>query len=317
MLRDLWFDSMPGAIKEFMLGDVDIVHSTTFCAPNFKNKKKKLIATIYDLTVLTHPECHEEVNIKMCTKGINDTVKFAEEIIAISEHTKRDLIEILKIPEEMITVTPLASDASYMPIIDSEKLERVRKQYKLPKNFILFIGSLEPRKNVKTLIRAFAGLPEKLRKEFCLVIAGAKGWLNSDIPQIVNDLKIKEKVFFTGYIENEDISTVYSLATVFVYPSLYEGFGLPILEAMSCGVPTITSNTSSMPEVASDAALLINPLNVDELIAALEKVLHSENLRNEMRVKGLKRAREFSWEKCARETLAVYNRVNKKPRRHS
>lgn len=316
MLRDLWFGSMPETIKEFMLGDVDIVHSTTFCAPKFKNKKKKLIVTIYDLTVLTHPECHEEANIKMCTKGINDTVRYADEIIAISEHTKKDLMEILKVPDEMITVTPLAADTSYMPISDSEKLVRVREQYKLPKKFILFVGSLEPRKNVKTLIRAFAGLSEELRKDYYLVIAGAKGWLNSDIPKIVTDLKIEEKVFFTGYIANEDISTVYSLATIFVYPSLYEGFGLPILEAMSCGVPTITSNTSSMPEVAGDAALLINPLDVDELVAALERLLYSDGIQNRMREQGLKRAGEFSWEKCARETLAVYHKVNKKPKRH-
>lgn len=149
MLRKLWFDLMPETVKEFMLGNVDIVHSTTFCAPNFKSKKKKLIVTIYDLTVLTHPECHEEFNIRMCTNGINDAANFAEEIIAISEYTKKDLMEILKIPEEMITVTPLAADTSYMPVIDSDQLARVREKYKLPGKFVLFVGSLEPRKNVK------------------------------------------------------------------------------------------------------------------------------------------------------------------------
>lgn len=308
LMHKIWFDMKSSALKEYMLGNVDVVHSTTFCAPKLKGKRKRLVVTIYDLTVLTHPECHTAENIRVCTKGINDTVKYADEIIAISEYTKQDILNILKVPEERVTVTHLAADSTYRQIKESETLERVRRVYKLPEKFVLFIGSLEPRKNIRTLIYAYARLPERFRKEFPLVIAGAKGWLNSDISQVVRDLHLEGKVLFPGFIDKEDISAIYSLATVFVYPSLYEGFGLPILEAMACATPVITSNTSSMPEVAGDAAKLICPNDVDGLTAALEDILDNEALRDEMRAKGLKRATNFSWDKCAKETIAVYKK---------
>src|SRR3972149_10010834 len=159
----------------------------------------------------------------------------------------------------MMTVTHLAAGPEYHEIKDPPALDVVRKKYTLPRNYILFVGSLEPRKNVKTLLRSYASLSETVKREFSLVIAGAKGWLNSDIPGIVKELGIEKTTLFPGYIEKEDMSAVYSAASVFVFPSLYEGFGLPILEAFACGTPVITSNTSSMPEVAGDAAVLVDP----------------------------------------------------------
>jgi len=302
---------------ESMLGPVDIVHSTTFCAPRFKDAKKRLVVTIYDLTVITHPECHKKLNIQHCKKGILDAVKYADAIIAISEHTKKDLVNIAGAPEELVTVTPLAADPDLMPVIDKETREKVRRKYKLPENYILFLGSLEPRKNIAALIKAYAGLPESYKKKHHLVIAGARGWLNSPVHDTIKKLGLMDKTNFPGYVDRLDLSALYSMADCFVYPSLYEGFGLPVLEAMACGAPVITSNTSSMPEVAGSAALLINPLDEGELTTVLEKILGSKPLREEMRKKGFIQAKKFSWERCAAETLEVYKKVYKNPRRVS
>jgi len=301
--------------KEEMLGDVDIVHSTTFCAPRFKDQKKRLIVTIYDLTVITHPECHQRLNIMHCKKGIEDAVKYADAIIAISEHTKKDLINIAGAPEELVTVTPLAPDPDLKPITDKKALNKVRQRYKLPENYILFLGSLEPRKNVATLIKAYAGLPEGLKQKHHLVIAGAKGWLNSPVHDTLKELGLMERTTFTGYVDRCDLSALYSMARCFVYPSLYEGFGLPVLEAMACGTPVITSNTSSMPEVSGTAARLIDPLDAGQLSATLEETLDSKTIREEMRKKGFIQVKKFSWELCAAETLEVYKKVYENPKR--
>lgn len=303
----------PASFREYMLGglDADVVHSCTFCVPRFRDRRKKLVVTIYDLTVITNPECHKKANIRHCTAGAKDAIKYADSIIAISEHTKRDLIERLGAPPELITVTQLAAGEDYYEVTDADKRRRARERYKLPENYILFVGSLEPRKNVKTLFKAYSQMKESYKKEFPLVIAGGRGWLNSDVPEMVKALGIEERVKFAGYIENADIAAVYSQAAAFAYPSLYEGFGLPILEAMQCGAPVITSNTSSMPEVAGDAAVLVVPTDAEELAAALESVLADEAKRVEMRRKGLERASRFSWERCARESLEVYKKVVK------
>ena len=318
LFRYIKVPGMGATFKEYMLGniDADIFHNNTFCVPRFRDKKKKVVVTVYDLSVLTNPECHKKMNIKHCLGGIRDAIKYADAIIAISEHTKSDLINYLNAPEDLITVTHLAAGPEYHEVRDPAALAFVRARYSLPENYVLFVGSLEPRKNIKTLLKAYSVVPARLRKDFPLVIAGAKGWLNSDIPSLVEGLGMKESVRFTGYIDGHDISAVYSGASVFAYPSLYEGFGLPILEAMSCGAPVITSNTSSMPEVAGDAARLVDPLDTEELADALETVLDNENLRVEMKKKGLVRAASFSWDRCARETLEVYGKVAASPKRN-
>jgi len=300
---------------EEMLGDVDIVHSTTFCAPRFRDRKKRLVVTIYDLTVITHPECHKKLNIMHCKKGIKDAIRYADAIIAISEHTKKDLVEIAGAPEDLVTVTPLAADPDLGPEREKNTLDIVRKKYKLPGRYILFLGSLEPRKNVTTLIKAYAALPVGLKDEVRLVIAGARGWLNSPVHDTLEKLGLMERVTFTGYVDRNDLSALYSMAECFVYPSLYEGFGLPVLEAMACATPVVTSNTSSMPEVAGTAARLIDPLDEGQLTEALEEILGSSDLRKKMTAHGLEQAKKFSWERCARETLEVYRKVYENPRR--
>lgn len=311
LFRYMKAPGMGSTFREYMLGglDADIVHSNTFCVPRFRNKKKKVVVTVYDVSVLTHPKCHKKMNIKHCLGGIRDAIKYADAIIAISEHTKRDLIERLNAPEGLVTVTHLAAGEEYKEVKDEEKLKAVRERYGLPEDYILFVGSLEPRKNIKTLLKAYANMREGLKKDFPLVIAGGKGWMNSGIPGMVKDLKMEKSVRFAGYVDGADIAAVYSGASLFVYPSLYEGFGLPILEALACGAPVITSNTSSMPEVAGAAAVLVTPTDAEELTAAIEGVLEDEGKRARMRREGIERAALFSWERCAKETLEVYRKV--------
>jgi len=311
LMRYLWLPGMPRCLEEYMLGglDVDVVHSTTFSVPRFRDKRKKLVVTIYDLTVLTHPDCHKRINVDHCLGGIKDAIKYADAIIAISNHTKADLVNYLKAPEELITVVHLAAGAEFFEVKDAAILSAVRARYKLPERYILFLGSLEPRKNIKNLLKAYANLKEGTRKEYSLVIAGAMGWKNNDISQMIDELALADKVRFTGYIKSNDLSALYSSAALFVYPSLYEGFGLPILEAFACGCPVITSNVSSMPEVAGDAARLVSPLDVQDITIAMEEMLGDESLRNMMRMKGFERSAEFTWARCARETLKVYEKA--------
>jgi glycosyltransferase involved in cell wall biosynthesis len=309
MMRFIWKAEPWPLTREFLLGDVDLVHSTTFCVPGFRDGKKRLVVTVYDVSFITHPECHMQANIDHCLTGTREAVERADAIIAISKHTKKDLVEYFGAPEEKVTVTRLAAGGSFRRVEDANAAGEIRRKYGLPQGFVLFLGSLEPRKNVKTLFRAYSMLPKKARDKARLVIAGGKGWLNNDIKTQIEEFGISGQTCFTGYVAQEDLPAIYSMASVFVYPSLYEGFGLPILEAMGCGCPVITSNVSSMPEVAGDAGVLIDPFDAHALSKAIQEVLADEGLRARLSAAGIERAKQFSWEKTARETLEVYNKV--------
>jgi glycosyltransferase involved in cell wall biosynthesis len=295
--------------KEWLLGPVDVVHSTTFCVPRFRMRPKRLVVTIYDLSFITHPDLHLPANVAHCLAGTRLAIEHADAIIAISEHTRRDLIERLAAPAERITVTPLAHDASFVRVADPRRLAAVRKRYRLPEHFILFLGALEPRKNLPRLIEAYATLPAELRRDVKLVVAGMSGWLNDSVHGRVGELGLEKSVHFAGYVHADDLSAVYSLATTLAYPSLYEGFGLPVLEAMACGTPVLTSNVSSLPEVAGDAATLVDPLDVSSIASGLHGMLESPSLRAELAGRGRARAASFSWDRCARQTLEVYRRA--------
>lgn len=310
LLRILCNPFSPDYLREYFFGDEEILHCTNYATPHFRRKKKKIVTTIYDITVFTHPKCHKKLNVVFVRHYIKKAIKLADRIIAISNYTKEDLVQHMGVRPERIQVVHLATDAGYKPVEDKPLIDRVRQKYRLPEKYILFVGAIEPRKNIQTLIYAYARLHKRYREELGLVIAGAKGWQNKDIYQTVEKLEIDDRVVFPGYIAKEDMSALYSGATVFVYPSLYEGFGLPVLEAMSCGVPVITSNVSSLPEIAGDAARLVCPTDVDELIAVLEEVLDDEELRKQMRQKSIKRASLFSWDRCAKETLKIYESLS-------
>lgn len=308
-VQSFWRPEAPAIFKEWLLGPVDVVHSTTFCVPRFQLRPKRLVVTIYDLSFITHPEHHLPANVEHCLAGTRLAVEHADAIIAISDHTRRDLVERLGAPAERITVTPLAHDAGLARVNDPERLAAVQKRYGLPENFVLFLGALEPRKNLERLLEAYAVLPPGLRRDVHLVVAGGSGWLNDSIHARVAELGLEESVHFAGYIDGGDLAALYSLATVFAYPSLYEGFGLPVLEAMACGTPVLTSNVSSLPEVAGDAAILVTPTDIDSIAAGLRRLLESPALHAELATRGIAQAARFSWERCAEQTLAVYRRV--------
>ncbi|MCS6927334.1 MAG: glycosyltransferase family 4 protein [Candidatus Binatia bacterium] len=314
VLRALRHSRAPWFTKEWLLGRVDVVHSVSFSAPRLRSAHKRLVVTIHDLSFLTRPECHTQENIAHAVSGTRAAVAWADALIAISQHTRQDLIERVGAPPDRVVVTYLAPNPLCRRETDPAVLSSLRQRYRLPGAFILFVGSLEPRKNVARLLAAYAQLKATLRRDVHLVIAGGRGWLNDNIRPTVHDLGVAEQVHFLGYVPETDLPGLYSLAAVFAYPSLYEGFGLPVLEAMQCGTPVLTSNVSALPEVAGEAALLVTPTDVDDIAVGLARLLEDAALRAELSARGVARARLFSWERCAQETLAVYRQVYTGPR---
>jgi glycosyltransferase involved in cell wall biosynthesis len=231
----------------------------------------------------------------------------ADKIIAVSQSTKDDLITLYGIDSKKIKVIYSGVNEQFRQIkklkSTTPQLIRLKKRYNLPAKFILYFGTIEPRKNLIALIKAF----ELLRKKYSigLVLAGAKGWLYQDIFKAARESKYSRDIIFTGFIEERDKPYLYNLAEVFVYPSFFEGFGFPPLEAMACGVPTIVSVSSSLPEVIGQSALTVNPYHIDEITWAMEAILTNGDLRDWFVQKGLKQAKKFSWQKCAQETLRV------------
>jgi alpha-1,3-rhamnosyl/mannosyltransferase len=259
------------------------------------------IITICDLSFVRHPEWHPIDRVKCFEKYCLKQLSRAEAIITISEFSKKEILNLLTVDPAKIYVTPLGVDQSFTP--------GKKRMQGLPDRYILFLGNLEPRKNLPRLITAYQSLPQSLRRRYPLVIAGAKGWGIKEVKEILPSFQRDEKPIFTGYIPQSLLPCLYVGASLFVYPSLYEGFGLPVLEAMAFGVPIITSDSTSLPEVVGDAGVLIDPYDVDHLKEAMMELLKNEKERREMAEKGIARAKLFSWEKCARQTLNVYEKV--------
>lgn len=309
VLRVLRHSRAPGFTREWLLGPVDVVHSTSYSAPQFRNRRKRLVSTIYDLSFLTHPECHTPENIAHALKGTLDAIAWADALIAISEHTRGELIERLGVSPDRVVVTHLAPNPGCVRVDEPDRLAHVRAAYQLPPAFVLFLGSLEPRKNVLRLLSAYARLSSALRRDVHLVIAGGAGWKNSEVRPTVEELGLSDQVHFIGYVPEQDLPALYSLASVFAYPSLAEGFGLPVLEAMQCGTPVLTSNVSALPEVAGQAALFVCPTDSEAIAQGLTCLLEQSGLHAEYRTRGYEHVKQFSWDRCARETLAVYRKV--------
>lgn len=304
---------LPYIIKK---SKIDILHVPLHwplqITPFFFNFNIKKVLTIHDLTPLLFPETHTKENLKWWVSSLNLIKNRTDVLIADSLHTKNDCINYLNIPAKKIKVIHLAADSIFKSYEDKEEiLGDLKRKYCLKSSFILFVGTLEKRKNIPNLIRAF----HKLKKrgiEHKLIIIGGKGWKYDDIFNTVNELNLKKDVLFMGYVPNEDLVKFYNAADLFVYPSLYEGFGLPPLEAMACGCPVITSNTSSLPEVVGDAGITIDPHNCNALADAMYEILTKDSLRLKLSDKSLKRAKMFSWEKTARETWKIYEEVIEK-----
>jgi glycosyltransferase involved in cell wall biosynthesis len=295
------------AVQPFALRKerVDLLHALAFVTPLFSPCPS--VVTIYDLSFLLYPESFKRSKRSYLGLFTRFSVRRARRIIAISESTKRDVVRLLGVPPEKVETVYCGLDEAFHPLAE-DQVAAFRSKRGLPERFILFVGTIEPRKNVTRLIEAFADL----RFAICdlrLVIGGAKGWFYQDVFARVRELGLEGEVMFPGYIPVSELPLWYNAAELFVYPSLYEGFGLPPLEAMACGTPVVVANTSSLPEVVGEAGLTVDPLDVKGLAEAIRWVLDDEALRQEMRERGLQRGHGFSWTKTAQETVQVYRRA--------
>ena len=284
--------------------EADIVHSTDFVLPVSKNKPS--IITIHDLAFRRFPSFYTFKNRTYMNSMAKFSAKRADKIITYSDSTKKDVIKFLSIDEKKISVIPLGVEDKFKPASE-EEIKKIKADLGLPDNYIITLGTLQPRKNLEALIDAFARLKKDKAIPHKLVIVGEKGWNNEKLLTKLAGLDIAEDIVLTGFIEDNQLPSLYSGATALVYPSLYEGFGLPVLEAMACGVPVACSNTSSLPEIAGEAALLFDPTDVDQIYSSIQKLLLDEKLRKTLGEAGIKRARQFTWEKTAKQTLSLYN----------
>jgi glycosyltransferase involved in cell wall biosynthesis len=269
----------------------------------------KIVGTIHDLTTIIYPEFHKRTVIRHHDKIFNYFKKKASLVIAVSENTKIDVMKYLHIPEKKIRVIYHGVGDEFRKIEEIKILKSRLRGIGIDYPYILYLGTLEPRKNVERLIEAFIQLKKGKQINEKLVISGMQGWDYQSILDKVASSGIEREIIFTGFVPSESLPFLYNGASAFVYPSFYEGFGLPVLEAMACGVPVVTSNVSSLPEVAGDAAMLINPYSVDELANGINRILSDEDLRNGCIAKGIERAKSFTWERCALETLKAFNEV--------
>jgi glycosyltransferase involved in cell wall biosynthesis len=266
----------------------------------------KYIAGILDVIGFVRPETFTPKMRMWQHIFVANAVKIADSIITISESTKRDLLTLYPYDASRIHVTPLSVDEEFKPKHTTAAVLRVRERYSLPKQFILYVGTIEPRKNVAGIARAFSRLTPQLRHRYPLVIAGAKGWYADSILEQIHSLGISEDIRLVGFVDAEDLAPLIALAKLFVFPSLYEGFGYPPLEAMASGVPVITSTTSSLPEVVGDAGILVDPTDHENMSIAMKRVLTDKKLHASLQRRGLRRAKTFSWKRTAEETLAVF-----------
>lgn len=269
----------------------------------------KKIATIHDLIPYIMPETVGKGYLLKFLRDVPKVIELCDSLITVSEWSKRDILKFFPIDKDKIYVTPLAADDKYKPLDKEKCRDFLEKQYNINKPFILYIGGFSPRKNVKLLITAFSKIYKELSKEYNLVIVGATRDQGQYLSEFSNNLELAAKIIFTGFAPEEHLPILYNGCDVFVYPSLYEGFGLPPLEAMNCGAPVITSNTTSIPEVVGNAGILINPYDENELMEALKELLNNDKLKEDYGKKGLERAVNFSWLKTAEKTLEIYKNL--------
>lgn len=281
--------------------------------PNFMRYPLALgepsILVVHDLAFKLFPDFIEAKNLKDLENNLGRSIRRASAVVAVSENTKRDIIKFYGTPDEKISVVPPAIDHEHFRPRSEEEIVAVRKKYGLPENYVLYTGTLEPRKNVVGILDAYRQLPEELREKHALVLAGGKGWRDDAIQNHLGELKQKHQIFLPGYIDDTDLPALYSGASAFVFPTFYEGFGIPPLEAMACGVPVVTSGNSSLPEVIGEAGLTADPHDPAQIGAQVQKVLTDPSLANQLKESGLARAKEFTWDSSAREILKVVKQV--------
>jgi glycosyltransferase involved in cell wall biosynthesis len=284
----------------------DVAHFTNGMMPI--GSPVSTIVTIHDMSLRLYPRCHPVRRLLLNRPLMRVAIRQAASIVTVSDSARRDLLRLHGLAADRVSVVHEAASPVFRPITDRGWLDRVRSKYGLPERFVLYVGTIEPRKNLSRLVDAFA---QARRRGIAhhLVCVGPYGWSSRDLSGRIDRLGITGAVHFTGYASFDDLPAIYNLAEFFAFPSLYEGFGLPVVEAMASGLPVITSNTSSLAEIAGTAAITVDPTDTDAIADAIVNVASDEALRADLALRGLRRARAFSWTQTAKEMLAVYHRA--------
>ena len=303
-LRIGWMQMLAARVLEDIRADV--AHFTNGMLPLGTGAAR--VVTIHDMSLTLFPRCHPLRRLVINRPLLSVAARVADEVVTVSHSARRDLLRLHGIPAERVTVAHEAAGPGFVPITDRGRRARIRARYGLPQRFVLYVGAIEPRKNLPRLMDAFAearrqGIPHDL------VCVGPYGWSSRDLYEHIDRLGLRRAVHFTGYVPVDDLPVIYNLAELFVFPSIYEGFGLPVVEAMACGTPVITATTSSLEEIAAGAAEMVDPHDTEALTEALVRVSSNPDLRLILSDLGLKRAREFSWARTAREMLGIYSRA--------
>jgi glycosyltransferase involved in cell wall biosynthesis len=286
---------------------LDLLHDPTGVCPLFLTGACKVV-TIHDVFPYIYPKTSTTLDWLIYRYWLPLALRRVDAVITDSQNSKIDILRHLPVNNEKITVIPAAASECYLPLPENE-VSPVLQRHGIQRPYILYVGSIEPRKNLMRLLQAYARL-RGAGQQWRLVIVGARNvWLSNPLIEVIQKLNLESWVQFTGYVSEEDLPALYNAADLFAFPSLYEGFGLPVLEAMACGTPVVTSHRSSLPEVTGDAAVLVDPYDIDAIATAMLKILTDPILAENLHARGMQRAKEFSWERTARETLAVYQKV--------
>lgn len=286
---------------------IDLYHGLAFAGPLAISIP--WLVTVYDLSFVRYPQLFNAANRIYLTWAVRQSARRANRLIAISTSTKRDLVEMFSAREEQVVVVYCGADPRFAPSQDKIKLAQFRQHHNLPDKIILHVGTIEPRKNIPRLLRAFARAKRAAHLPHRLVLVGARGWKYAEVAAVIEQEQMTDDVIFTGYVPQDELPLWYQAADLFCYPSLYEGFGLPPLAALASGVPVVTSNTSSLPEVVGDAALQVAPTDERALADAIVRAATDLALRAQLIERGFAQAQKFSWERAGRETVSLYRAI--------
>lgn len=299
--RVVWEQS----VQPVHLPKFDLYHTLAFVGPLVQ--LAPMVVTVYDLTFMRYPQRLTTARRLYLRTMTELTCRRARRILAISHSTAHDLSELLNVDPAKVDVTPLGYDTARYRPLPPEDVAAFRQANALPERFWLFLGTLEPRKNLVTLVHAYAALPKSDRLP--LILAGGKGWKTDDLFSAIADHQLTDDIILPGFVDLSEIALWYNAAEAFVYPSVFEGFGLPVLEAMACGTPVITSNVSSLPEVAEGAGLCLPPHDTDAWVAGLQTIYHDDAWREQARTRGLHKAQQFRWQTTAQLTINSYQKA--------
>ena len=287
-----------------------ITHFFNYYVPPFVRGKK--VVTIHDMTLHAYPETVKKKTLWFLRQTLKQSIKRADHIITDSEFSKKEILKYYDVSDSKISVVYCGGDFErFQPLKNYEFLDSTKKKYHIPGEYFLYLGTLEPRKNLVRLIQAYAQLLKEKQDVPYLVLAGGKGWMYEEIFHTVTELGLEEKIIFTGYVNDDDVPVLMSSAFAFCFPSLYEGFGMPVLEAMACGTPVLTSANSPMEEFAGDTVVLVDALKIDSIKNGLLQLIISKEFRESISQRGLLKAKEYTWEKAGKQLMQVYQDVVK------